>query len=160
MITDKISAGFSRQLDGIGVFYDDLNRQATSINEEIENLKTFKSENRSNDAARTVNKIEFMTRGIKDKFNAFRNRLNRVRVMRKMTLRMEDFFIENIDKVAKIDLPVIHATFLQISDKKSQIVGLEKKSLGVLRDIYSKMDEIKDDLNEFSSQKGIFNRTS
>ena len=158
MITEKINAGFSKQLDGIRIFYDDLNRQATSINEEIENLKTFKSKNRSNDAAIAANKIEFMMQGIKDKFSAFRNRLNRVRVMRKMTLRMEGFFKENIDKVAKMDLPVIHATFLQISDKRSQIVRLEKKSLGVLRDIYSKMNEIEDDLNEFRSQKGTFKR--
>ena len=158
MITDKINAGFARQLDGIKIFYDGLTKQATSISEEIENLKTFKSENRSNDAATTAKKLESMMQGIKDKFNTYRNRLNRVRVMRKMTLRMEDFFKENIDKVAKMDLPVIHATFLQISDQRSQIVRLEKKSLGVLRDTYSKMDEIKDDLNEFSSQKGTFKR--
>ena len=158
MITDKINAGFARQLDGIKVFYDGLTKQATSISEEIENLKTFKSENRSNDAATTAKKLESMMQGLKNKFNTYRNRLNRVRVMRKMTLRMEDFFKENIDKVAKMDLPVIYATFLQISEKRSQIVGLEKKSLGVLRDTYSKMDEIKDDLNEFSSQKGTFKR--
>ena len=158
MITEKIDSGFTRQLDGIGKFYDNLNRQATSINEEIEKLKTFKEKNRSSEVTKTARSLAFKMQGIKEMVNAYRNRLNQVRVMRKMTIRMEDFFKENIGKVNKMDLPVIHANFLQISEKRSQIVSLENKALGVLGETYSKMDEVRDDIKEFSNRKGNFKK--
>ena len=158
MITEKINSGFTRQLDGIGKFYDNLNRQATSINEEIEKLKTFKEKNRSSEVTKTARSLAFKMQGIKEMVNAYRNRLNQVRVMRKMTIRMEDFFKENIGKVNKMDLPVIHANFLQISEKRSQIVSLENKALGVLEETYGKMDEVRDDIKEFSNRKGNFKK--
>ena len=157
-ITEKINSGFTRQLDGIGKFYDNLNRQATSISEEIEKLKTFKEKNRSSDVTKTARSLAFKMQGIKEMVNTYRNRLNQVRVMRKMTIRMEDFFKENIDKVNKMDLPVIHTNFLQISEKRNQIVRLENKALGALEETYGKMDEVRDDIKESSNQKGNFKK--
>jgi hypothetical protein len=70
----------------------------------------------------------------------------------------KDFFKENIDKVNKMDLPVIHANFLQISEKRNQIVRLENKALGALEETYGKMDEVRDDIKESSNQKGNFKK--
>jgi len=158
LVTDKINAGFTRQLDGIKKFYDNLNRQATSINEEIEKLKTYKEKDRSDDIARTVEKLAFKMQGIEKMVNAYRNRLNHVRVMRKLSLRMEDFFEANIDKVAKTDLPDIQANFLEISKKRSRIVSLENRAIDLLKDTYSKMDEIRDDIKALRDQKRKFKR--
>ncbi|MBT3369064.1 MAG: FecR domain-containing protein [Nitrospina sp.] len=158
LVTDKINAGFTRQLDGINIFYDNLNRQAMSIDEEIEKLKTYKGKDRSDDMARPAEKLVFKMQSIEKMFNAYRNRLNHVRVMRKLSLRMEDFFKANTEKVAKSDLPSIQTNFLEISEKRSQIVSLENRAIDLLKDTHSRMDEIRDDIKALSGQKRKFRR--